>query len=128
MGVCVNCVAVIMLLSGLLQLMKEMYGEGTPCSLLSSLCHPLWHEALASHDQSPALIFLSNAQKFQGEQMLCVYPGFPPPLPCPRQPWVGFGDVLVAPPVQSWGRCRLRAAVPRFCRGCFHAGKQAMEL
>lgn len=29
---CVNCVAVIMLLSGLLQLMKEMYGEGTPCS------------------------------------------------------------------------------------------------
>lgn len=127
MGVCVNCVAMIMLLSGLLQLMKEMYGEGTPCSLLSSLCHPLWHEALASHDQSPALIFLSNAQKFKGSKC-CAFILGSTPLLCPRQPWVGFGDVLVAPPVQSWGRCCLRAAVPRFYRGCFYAGKQAMEL
>lgn len=80
MGVCVNHTAMITLFSGLLQFTKEMYSEDTPCLLLRSLCHPLWRETFASHDQSPALTFLSDAKKFDMSNAVCLSWISPPSL------------------------------------------------
>lgn len=76
----VNHTAVIMLFSGLFQFMKEMSSEDTPSLLLRSPCHPLRRETCTSHDQSPTLTFLSNAQKLGMSNAVCLSWISSPPL------------------------------------------------
>lgn len=100
MGVCVNCAAVIMLLSGLLQLMKEMYGEGTPCSAPCAIPSGMKHLHLMIKAQLLfSCLMLKNSRGVNPVHLSWVST----PLLCPRQPWVGFGDVFVVHPMQNLG-------------------------